>query len=784
MKKIDELIREWFFLHPAGFANKPYTKDDLTVLENAMVSLDYSYEEITDVLSRLFEKIDPDKSIKYKDKDGESKQMPFSSAVKQKDDHPARIAADKLRSQEQPADKKEPEQVKGASLFKNPEPGSTAAKSSDKDVDAKTSEMKKMEVGQEVEVDTKPSPKHDKTLKQDIDFSGENTPTSITEDGSPNDAQFENKFSDPPSEEEEQKNKERGKKVFPLKKMGYKQESIEINGKTYNQPLSEEDVASFFPNPPHKISKKYIKALQRSLSIQYRGRGNERMSDCIDGVGAGEFPAQTAELITLMGASIKDPAERKQFFDTLNATVKNQSNKGVIDSKWVEASQASSNAIARQVKEDFGEDAEIEYAGWDVKSDVEDGIGLPYGNKGFSTDAYFRVKTSEGPKIYEVSLKKDLETFFASLGAPSLQKKLDKAMKEKGGSFYEAEEGMTVEEVQSRDAIENLTKNLTKRTNKRASELSEKEITSIVGEKGQTDEERSKKRKEIEQNAIEHAPSRPINVKKQLLAGSAKTGYELSDDAKNVLDFHEKMRDSGYPPPWSEEQLNDPEFKKIALENGVNLNKKDRRNKLMVYTNYLLYTQELANGQTDGPAYQFLNNQLGIEKPPPAGSARDVQNKHIENLARPETRDVLMDEIREKFPLEALMSGDESMALSNQILDRKTCIEIFGTDNYDQVNKSLKLDEDADGNKTLVYKVESTGEIITVAVVRCRQRGVGYSAPTTEISPSEEIKHRLYCANRDKIPQEEYTKSEKGTIKKVIDKFGDCENATYRKEAS
>ena len=423
MKKIDELIREWFFQHPAGFANKPYTKDDLTVLENAMVSLDYSYEEITDVLSRLFEKIDPDKSIKYKDKDGESKQMPFSSAVKQKDDHPARIAADKLRSQEQPADKKEPEQVKGASLFKNPEPGSTAAKSSDKDVDAKTSEMKKMEVGQEVEVDTKPSPKHDKTLKQDIDFSGENTPTSITEDGSPNDAQFENKFSDPPSEEEEQKNKERGKKVFPLKKMGYKQESIEINGKTYNQPLSEEDVASFFPNPPHKISKKYIKALQRSLSIQYRGRGNERMSDCIDGVGAGEFPAQTAELITLMGASIKDPAERKQFFDTLNATVKNQSNKGVIDSKWVEASQASSNAIARKVKEDFGEDAEIEYAGWDVKSDVEDGIGLPYGNKGFSTDAYFRVKTSEGAKIYEVSLKKDLETFFASLGSAALQKK-------------------------------------------------------------------------------------------------------------------------------------------------------------------------------------------------------------------------------------------------------------------------------------------------------------------------------------------------------------------------
>ena len=86
----------------------------------------------------------------------------------------------------------------------------------------------------------------------------------------------------------------------------------------------------------------------------------------------------------------------------------------------------------------------------------------------------------------------------------------------------------------------------------------------------------------------------------------------------------------------------------------------------------------MANGVTDGPAFNFLNNQLGMKKDDnPSGSAKDVANKHIENLAKPESREVLMELIRDKFPLKSLMDGEESMALSNQSLDPETCMVIF-----------------------------------------------------------------------------------------------------------
>ena len=163
----------------------------------------------------------------------------------------------------------------------------------------------------------------------------------------------------------------------------------------------------------------------------------------------------------------------------------------------------------------------------------------------------------------------------------------------------------------------------------------------------------------------------------------------------------------------------------------------------------------------------------------PPGSAKDVSNKHIENLAKPESREVLMELIKDKFPLKSLMSGEESMALSNQSLDPETCKSIFGTDNYDVVEEGIKVETDKDGNRYLVYKVEASGETIRIGEVGCRQRGRGYASPSTEISPSEEFRHRMYCANKGKLKKEDYTEAEKKTIKRVIKKFGNCGKAKY-----
>ena len=618
--------------------------------------------------------------------------------------------------------------------------------------DTKPKKSPKVELGKEQPVEPQKDVEKNKTLKEDVDFSGEDTPKSITEDIQPDDDTINEKY-------------ESGE----LKRQEYEKDEIEINGKTYKQPLTAEDIESFFPNPPHKIPKKYIKALERVLATQYRGRGNEKMSDLVDGVGAGEFPAQAAELLTLMSTSMTDE-QAAEFYDVIGQTVNNQTTKGAIDDKWVEACGASRKAIHRQIKEKYGEDAEVEFCGWDLQSDVEDGIGL--GNykedKGFSTDAYFRVKTKDGPKVHEVSLKKDLETFWASLGAADIEGQIAEA----GVESFEAEGDLTADQVRERDSVKTLGKNQAKKASKRFGEMTQEEVDTMVNRDEQ----------EIVDNATKNLPSRPTDLKGQVLEGSD-PNYKLSKKAKETLKFMKHMSKK-YPLPWNDDVMNDPEFWKEAQAAGFGKNFKldtaNGRKRLGVMVGYLQYNEELQKGEKNGPAFNYLNESIGVQKPFPAGSAKDVQNKHMLSLAKPESREILMGLIRDKFPLKSLMEGEESMALSNQSLDEQTCMALFGTSDYDEINEGMTAVEDEDGNINLVYTAKTPGaKPVKIARIGCRQRGVGYNSPTTEILPHPELKHRLYCANKDKIKDEDYTKSERKTNKKAIKQYGDCKDPKY-----
>jgi hypothetical protein len=584
-----------------------------------------------------------------------------------------------------------------------------------------------------------------KEVKKDIDFSGETTPESITKEIKPTDDEFKEK-----------------KKNGTIKEQEYENDTIEVNGQTYPQPLSESDIEGMFPSPPHKIPKRYIKALHRILNTQRDGKSNPPITEFLDGVGAGEVPAQSAELLTLMAGSL-DQESSDKLFSILEATANNQKGPSILDRDWIQASKASRSTILRQVREKYGDDATIEFAGWDVPSDVEDGIGMENykRDKGFSTDAYFRVQTNDGPKVHEVSLKKDLDAFFANLGSDGIQEKLDAA----GIESFEAEDDLSAEDVKERDSVSNLTKNQRKRSTSRVGETKQEEVDRII--------------EKSDEQHIKDAQNLPPGLRSLVLSGSPpKTPYKLKPDAKKIIDFYKKMKDK-HPLPWDEEKLKDKDFRKEAKAAGFDTGTSKGINKLQVFTNYLIYSDESGRKIKDGPGFQFLNNQIGLDKDPPKGSAKDVANKHIDNLAKPESRKVLMKLLREKFPLKALMEGEESMALSNQSLDPETCKAIFGTDNYDEIEQGIRVETDSEGNRFLVYQAEADGEIIRIGDVRCRQRGQGYAAPTTEIGPSEEFRHRMYCANKSKIKEEDYTESEKKTINRVKKKYGECGDAKY-----
>ena len=470
-------------------------------------------------------------------------------------------------------------------------------------------EKEEPKVGQTTKIEKTKEEEKDKTLKEDIDYSGENTSEYIT---------TENKISD---EEFEEK-----KKSGKIKEQTYKDKTIEVNGKTYNQPLTYEEVKSFFPSPPYKFPEKYVKTLHRILNTQKKTKTQPSITEFVDGVGAGEIPSQSAELLTMMTATMSDE-EAAEFFDIVGATVENQTaEKQILDSVWINAAQSSRNTIVKQVKEQFGEGAEIEFGGWDTKADVEEGIGMSNRekNKGHSTDAFFRVKTPEGPKLYESSLKKDLKAYWASLGAA----KVEKQMEDAGVNLYDSEE------ERLRDSPQLLMKNQVKHSKNRFKEMNQEQMDKIA----------DKSDEEILNDAL-NLPDKPTDIRGKVLSGK-KGQKKLSPKAIKMLKFIRKMKEDGnpYPLPWDEKTFEDPDFKNYLQENfyGINSDKsittQDGFLRVATMMNYLAYSQEISEGIEKGPAWEHLDTTKGMEKKEDGkfkpGSGKYVSNKFILKLGK------------------------------------------------------------------------------------------------------------------------------------------------------
>ena len=180
-----------------------------------------------DVKQRIFEfltekddnKIDPDTEITYQNKKGETRKTTYGNAIKNDKESPQYKAADALRNKSNDGDT---QTTQGSAV----KPGSDFAKKSKEREDRVNKKDKKNKSDGE----SKPKQKN-KTLKQDMG----SKPESFSKDN-PTDEEFEQKV-----------------KEGIIKPQEYKESTIEVNGKTYNQPISYEEVAEFFENSKDKI---------------------------------------------------------------------------------------------------------------------------------------------------------------------------------------------------------------------------------------------------------------------------------------------------------------------------------------------------------------------------------------------------------------------------------------------------------------------------------------------------------------------------------------------------
>ena len=94
----DKLLNEISWLYEKGYPDFNI-KEDRTILYDYLISKGIPYSEVVDLSRRMIgeAEVDDDTIIKYKDDDGESKEMKASSAKTMAKDHPAKIEYDKLR---------------------------------------------------------------------------------------------------------------------------------------------------------------------------------------------------------------------------------------------------------------------------------------------------------------------------------------------------------------------------------------------------------------------------------------------------------------------------------------------------------------------------------------------------------------------------------------------------------------------------------------------------------------------------------------------------------------
>ena len=361
-----KIVKEWGYRVDDGKPN-PNNSAHLYHLSQILIENKWSFEVIDELLQNLTEQDSEreklmKKVIKYKNKDGEDKEISVGGALKQGEEHPAYKQAKQMTDT---GDKPKGDKLDEPSDFKR---GADQNKGVDPDYTRDTGDDKEKRI-----INNK-----DKTLKQ-VDTTNSKT---YQEDIEPSDKTYKNDY--------------------------------EIGEPPPKFKISEELNTGKFP-------KKYVKLIERMMNSKRVGTKPEITKLISDG-GAGAISAQAGEVLTLMASSMSNEEWDKLQTTMLEHEKKTiESNpdlkapgKRVINKSWIAAAGKSRKAIRDRINKKYGKGVEIVNTGWDTEQDVNAmGWGDYSGQKGFSTDIYIKVKTPDGEEIMdEVSLKKDTNINF------------------------------------------------------------------------------------------------------------------------------------------------------------------------------------------------------------------------------------------------------------------------------------------------------------------------------------------------------------------------------------
>ncbi len=178
-----------------------------------------------------------------------------------------------------------------------------------------------------------------------------------------------------------------------------------------------------------KVPPRHLKALERMMNTKATGETAKWSHFSNLPGGAGQISAQAGELMTMISTTLDDN-QAQALFNSLMAHEQEQikanpdlkiEGKRIVTKSWIQAAMNNRKAIRNRLAKEYP-GAQIVAGSWDTEGEVE-AMGLKdyKKNKGFSTDAYFKIKTKDGQEILdEVSLKKSTAVNFLNSGTGKL----------------------------------------------------------------------------------------------------------------------------------------------------------------------------------------------------------------------------------------------------------------------------------------------------------------------------------------------------------------------------
>ena len=538
---------------------------------------------------------------------------------------------------------------------------------------------------------------------------GEELPDNFNKDGEyiiePEKAPKKNKDLDQDIQTEDEFNE--GK----LSEDGVSDEDFEKNEKivSVDEPMSLEELESILPKPL-PFPKKYVKVLHRLLNT--KNKGKITISDFTDAAGGGTLESTAGEIVSMIGMSIDDEEQANKFFDTLEEHAKKNNkgkkNRGIIDPSWVKSARKVRQGIRDRYDRAFGKgNWKLKNSSWDIKEEVEAlGVEDYRRDKGFSTDVYFTLEVDGVTILDEVSLKKDRE---ANLLNSTSGRMLDIIIR--GNA--------TAEDYERYDSL----------YGKLKSEMStdDKAFLKRMEEEHYTEEipdnvKVSKVKKKQEKMHSDSLSSNNDAIRKDI---DNFLSMSREEQLKAMMNIAKQLNQTPYD-KWSEENLED--YKKLFEE------MKNTEGTLSL-DNIKSVLKKLAPKKSIGMRDIQKTSASLLVLNPESESSKDfdkiVENSHnhakatADYLLSNETaREGLLKSIREDFPLQALMSGEESMHLADLSADKDTLKNIFGVDSFEELEQNLKVRE-TPPPASIVFSVKGKEEI-PISTINTRPDGIGY----------------------------------------------------------